>query len=300
MHVLLNELSYLNGVQRLADGRFQVVVDGIINAIRFFKSVSPIQIIYWSSDSHIHQEGRKFVDNKSYKEFLGSVSREERGVLLALFSKLNHLDVVGEEALLEQRTRLKSSSVEPYLKLDGAKFGCLSLFTDTSWETHELIFDKMHDQIKLKNWPRLSFSDVVNYASDFKTYFIDFRSQSKSDVDFLPNNSLSSKIFDDKRFVATYENLAGGERLAAFQIVGDLVATLNGYEVHLEANRKNKTREKKRNIYFNAELNKFISIDYEKGAFELLDGGGKHLGEYSFIGNHISGADDKGKHDIIL
>jgi len=300
MHVLLNELSYANGAQRLDADRLQVVVKGLIDAIRFFKSVSPIQIIYWSTDSRIHQDGHKFLDNKSYREFLSSVSREERGVLLALFSKLSHLEVAAEEAVLEQRTGLQCLSVGPYLKLDGAKFGCLSLFTDDPWETHELVFNEKNDCVKLKNWPRQKFVDIVNYAAAFKTYFSGFRWQSIPEIAFLPNNSLSSKLFDEKRFVEFYDNLAGGERLAAFQIVGELVATLNGYEVHSDANRKNKTKDKKRNIYFNVQLNRFISIDYEKGAFELLDGGGKHLGEYSFTGEQISGPDDKGKHDIII
>jgi hypothetical protein len=78
------------------------------------------------------------------------------------------------------------------------------------------------------------------------------------------------------------------------------VARINGYVPDPVISSINATDRKKRNIFFNGKLEKYISIDYEKGAFELHDLKGKHLGEYNYQGDLISGADLKGGHDIRL
>ena len=138
MHVLLNELSYENGDARVEKEVFDLVTTSLIEAVKFFKGISKAQVIYWTGDSNIYDANHKFFDNKSYKEYLGSLSREERGTLLALFGKLNCLKIDVNEPVLEENTQLASFSVVPYSRLEGEKYGCVSLFTKSDWEAHEL------------------------------------------------------------------------------------------------------------------------------------------------------------------
>jgi len=216
MHVLLNELSHQDGERNVEKKIFESVTKGLIEAIKFFKSISNVQVIYWTSVSDIHNVTQKFFDNKSYKEYLGSVSREERGILLALFGKLNHLKNEDNICVREKNTGGQSFSVLPYIRLEGVKFGSVSLFSQKIWEVGQLRFETQSDEVVLRNWPKIEFAEINAYLKCFKSYYSEFVGEIQQGEGFLPNAVLSNRLLSENSFVDVYSKFAGGERLAAF------------------------------------------------------------------------------------
>ena len=116
----------------------------------------------------------------------------------------------------------------------------------------------------------------------------------------IATSFLTKYIFENPHFLNAYNNAAANERLANFQIVGGWIARINGYVEDREVSRKSGSKEKKRNVYFNKASKQYLSIDYEKGAFEVHDQKGSHLFEINFYGQKINGRDDEGRHDLTL
>lgn len=93
------------------------------------------------------------------------------------------------------------------------------------------------------------------------------------------------------------------EKISQIEKMAENVAEINGYKWNRELSRHNQKRKKSKRQIFEAgtDRNKiFLSTDFEKGAFEVCDYRGIHLGEYSFDGKRTQRADRSGSHNIII
>lgn len=94
---------------------------------------------------------------------------------------------------------------------------------------------------------------------------------------------------------------AGGQKEAFAQQVGREIARRNFYNEEIAlSTHEQKLRNSLRTIFSTVKNGKkiFLSIDFEKPAFEICDEIGSHLGEYSFNGLKLSDLDETGEHDI--
>ena len=105
---------------------------------------------------------------------------------------------------------------------------------------------------------------------------------------YLPNVETSNEILDIDSFYENNRQGSRGERIAKFRVLGSQVAEINHYEFNKVISDKNKTTEKLRDIYQSKNTTGrtvYLSIDFEKGAFEVCDDGGVHIEEILFNGN---------------
>lgn len=118
-------------------------------------------------------------------------------------------------------------------------------------------------------FPRLDFSNLLVENGDWET-------------------------FRQKRDKTTSYN----ERLAVIREYGEKVAERNGYKHDVKISTLNTSMSVKR-IIFGAGKGKYkiyLSIDLEKGGFEVCNYLGEHIGEYFYDGSKVSGK--KAGHDI--
>ncbi len=108
-----------------------------------------------------------------------------------------------------------------------------------------------------------------------------------------------------KKYYDTLPSLIGlskEEKNYLFIQEGTHVARLNGWEKDKNLSEINSTSQKMRHVFrpkkFKDKDAAFLSIDFEKRAFELLNHRGKHLGEISYLGEKNTGP--KPNHDIKL
>ena len=102
--------------------------------------------------------------------------------------------------------------------------------------------------------------------------------------------------------LSEFSMLSRGEKIVRLKQEGTFVARLNGWIEDKMLSSINSNDEKIRRIFrpikFKHSEAAFLSIDFEKQAFELLDHRGKHLREISYLGDVNTGY--KRGHDIKL
>lgn len=93
----------------------------------------------------------------------------------------------------------------------------------------------------------------------------------------------------------------GENKYDVFEKIGEEVALRNTYMFDARVTKLNNNTEHKRKIYrSSSDPTIFISIDFEKGCFELFNHSGVHQGEIKYDGNVNSKADKTGRHNIIV
>jgi|GEM_PF-1326545 len=120
----------------------------------------------------------------------------------------------------------------------------------------------------------------------------------------LPRACLSNKLVDDD-WDAFRKELSQHppDRNAKIDQMARQVAEINGYRFNQKLSSYNqRLKNSLRTIYETGESRQkmYLSTDFEKGAFEVCDYRGKHLGEYNFSGKKTGDADKDGRHDIFL
>ncbi|CAD6882449.1 hypothetical protein [Methylomonas albis] len=104
----------------------------------------------------------------------------------------------------------------------------------------------------------------------------------------LPNLKLSNEFVDLAKFRADLNSHSHEGKLALIQSIADRIAKLNGYKFNPNLSTSNQIKSKSyRKIYESiCENGKkiYLSVDFEKGAFELCNHEGEHQGEIKFDG----------------
>lgn len=122
----------------------------------------------------------------------------------------------------------------------------------------------------------------------------------------LPRTEVSNLLVknDWNQFYESMKTLPTAEKIARLRQIAPSVAMANGFKRDPKLSKLNSSNKRLRQI-FCSDLGRarvFLSTDFETpaGAFEVLDHGGRHVGEFLFSGRKNGEADPSGKHDIRL
>lgn len=182
-----------------------------------------------------------------------------------------------------------------------------------AYKNEEPVISVTFDETFVFDWLNAYlFSDGVKSEKMIKILNLHFGNYQKYDNILLfgrPSddvNPLDTPIWNIERtqkYIETLPSIEGldrGERKAHFLNEGKRVALINGWEEDVTLSKINSTNEKMRCIFrpsgFRHNDCAYLSIDFEKRAFELHNHTGKHLGEYSYSGQKNQSA--KLNHDI--
>lgn len=148
------------------------------------------------------------------------------------------------------------------------------------------------------------FSDSVWVANNVYTEIDSVFAKFGSDIimikepsvkDPLPNSKLCERYLELKECLVKAET----NHKYVYESIGTEVALRNSYSYSKDITILNKKRTQTFRKIFKGKRT-YLSIDFEKGTFEVHNSKGKHLGEYSYNGEQKSPADRSGKHDIFL
>lgn len=149
--------------------------------------------------------------------------------------------------------------------------------------------------------------DLIKTTNDwFKHIPNDLETDSwKHKENYFPKREFSDGLVNNdwKGFREALKKLPSGTKIAKIEKIGALVAKINGYRFnpHLSSHNQKKCKSA-RSIHQAGKKRDtiYLSVDFEKGAFEVCDFDGIHLGEFGFNGKRLQDADTTGKHNIFL
>lgn len=273
-----------------------------------------------------------FLSCKSWHEFMALMNKlaDEYDVQKVLFPQ-NEASILHKEI-----HELKSENVRLKIKIFYNKF--VKKHADSSKSNEYICRDENSKEdiavlltlAYTKNMPAVSIVYDNSFICDsFAAYLHNSEKNKGKDVsvknlhignveiyrdDFLTGvpersvNPISNPIWNiekTKRYCESlpdFSKLPRGERIVRLKQEGTFVARLNGWIEDERLSSINSGREKIRRIFkpvkFRYSEAAFLSIDFEKQAFELLDHRGKHIREISFLGKVNTGF--KRGHDIKL
>jgi hypothetical protein len=302
MLVLFNEMSYGELHCDLTNEQVVLLLEEFARVLDFVRRVSDRQTpIFHVADAEIWAAHHSFLAGKTIKQCISLLGAEHRTAVMFMLQRLHVLPNDANVFDIEKVSGMGTWALAPYFALEGRHFGAVSLFSNEIWYRPLIEFQAGGTKSSVVNHPKIQFTHVAEYVETVFDFYTQIAHAVVPDNDgFLPRQKLSNGIFVDKGFQAAYKTGSQNDKMANYQIVGSAVAQLNGYLPDTVISKINATSSKKRNIFFNYSLARYVSIDYEKGAFELHDENGKHLGEFNFQGISLDEADDKGRHDISL
>ncbi len=126
---------------------------------------------------------------------------------------------------------------------------------------------------------------------------------------YFPGKEFSDQLVNNNwaEFRDELKTYSPSARSAKIEEIGSLVAKINGYKYNSALSSYNQQKKGSKRVIFQAGLSRktiYLSIDFEKGAFEVCNFTGKWLGEFGFHGDELSSKNDrkkdKGKHNILL
>ncbi len=187
---------------------------------------------------------------------------------------------------------------------------CLSMAYDEDMPVVSIVFTNTYkcDSFKAYLYSGLGCGrlvDIKNLYSGNENKYLSDLSVCRPGRDVNPVNTPIWNIERTLKYIATLldlEPMERKERMAHLLTEGREIARLNGWVEDKRLSCINSSKDKKRCIFrpkkFRHNDSAFLSIDFEKRAFELLDYAGRHLGEYSYLGEKRTDAKDN--HNIKL
>lgn len=301
MRVLFNEMSCGERGDQFTDAEVVELLIELIDSIDFIRQISGRENpTFYVTDPQFLSDNGRFLGRKSIKTCAVLLRPEYKSALSFMLVR-THVLPLGNHLHTEINLRTTTDAIVPYLRLQGARVGSLSVFTNEVWQEAMIRFEPGGVVESIFNFPKIEFTRLEQYVEAAEACCAKVAAALGQEAgEFLPLKRLTNYFLSNRKFKLSYAKGGQRDKLADYQIVGAAVARINGYVADPVISSINATDRKKRNIFFNGKLEKYISIDYEKGAFELHDLKGKHLGEYNYQGDLISGADLKGGHDIRL
>lgn len=239
---------------------------------------------------------------RSFKELIQKITDTELQMLLTTILT-GSTKYIGEEpkGYIESTSRLPMPAFETYKDYEKNYEIILSMHTRTEWNNNfiNLIKDDIVTQhLNIPHDKYRNLSDALTNWEKLLKYII---SKKEKNTGALPYSYFIKNILPLWIIELYEENLKLPElKIATIRCMGKLIAELNGYiyEAHISSiNRKGGVL---RDIFYNNEQQKYISIDITHGRFEVLDNSGKHVNEIDFYGNITKKRDRSGKHNILL
>jgi hypothetical protein len=201
----------------------------------------------------------------------------------------------------EQSRTLVELNSEFVGELNGL-FGCQTnpitpglVFDIVSWNEHKVTYF-LANQIAI-NWqehfclPNKGYSNL--HLASLKTNL----NEALCCAPLKIESEAKEYVFETLRHMA-----AGGNKEALAREIGREIARRNFYlEETVLSTHEQQLRNSLRTIFSSIKHGRkiYLSIDFEKPAFEICDEQGHHLGEYSFNGLKLSDLDATGGHDIL-
>lgn len=140
-------------------------------------------------------------------------------------------------------------------------------------------------EIEWKNVLKSSeFGNIKSIYEQSQLNNFDFNSWNPSS-NYLPLTEISNYLVDnDWDKFRLYLRSNASQKNSLISEMAQKVAIINGYSFDNKVSDLNKTKDKIRQIYSAGETrNKiYLSVDFEKGAYEICDFQGTHLGEFLF------------------
>lgn len=187
-----------------------------------------------------------------------------------------------------------------YRRFIGSNYQTFS-FEGTKWDIDPINVD-WHCNGQVKS------IDVINHVKINERLIIDLLNDYQPDKSNppslnkpFPNLKLSNEFMDLVKFREDI-NRNPHDKQAIIQPVADGIAKLNGYKFNKNLSTLNQRKSSSyRKIYESVcsdEEKIYLSVDFEKGAFELCNHEGVHQGEYKFDGEKSGRA--QSDHSIYL
>lgn len=284
-NILFNELSVSAAANGLAE-TLQVLAEDIkfLNGLKIGK-------IVFHAGAYERLTAVFFDVDKKFLDVVNQLDKEKRLLISHFLTSTRALGATNQKHT-EKSTGSTVDYLASYLALP-SKAGAVSFRNEKSWFEWQLVFNDCVD-------PRLIFS--LNHLAVLPKKLLECSAQLEKfilslphdvlvncrGVDCLPRGSLSSFYFLEIKTL--YEGAQKLDRISAHTIVGSAIAKINGYQSCPELNRINKNGNQIRHIFFNPELEIYLSIDIMHGAYEVCSKDGSHLREISFLGIKLSGA----------
>jgi len=234
---------------------------------------------------------------------------------------LSNLDssIIGAlNTLLSYPQENSQNTVELKSKYIGNYIGLMGLQSSTC--NDDFVYD-------IDSWFDFHFLNYHNNSTD-KHFIMSLRNLQETVNSYFPNLLYSNALFTSKTtksvdYIWTlfyksaktkpekneYDTLFGaGDKIAVIKELAPQIAYRNLYKLNetlSNYNDKNNRGNGKTTPFqiFEQGIGNdklYLSTDFEKGAFEVCDKNGKHLGEYFFSGKKNEDADKSGGHDIML
>ena len=267
---------------------------------------------------------RDLVTGYSIQNWLkdNNVSREYRSLLL----KILDAPTLNESLILEKETEYLESTFEYQdelikIKCDGLG---ISYMSGKSGTLASILGEKGTLAVSLNSHPRwneheiklLCFSNnqqkevTIKHASQKihieknKCFILIVKSDEYTPPSLsnpFPNLIQSNKLVNNdwSEFQSQLDRYKD-QKLSTIHSMADKVARINGYKNNNSLSSLNQQKISRREIYeAGNDRNKiYLSVDFEKGAFELCNHIGEHQGEYKFNGEKSGVA--KSDHSIFL
>lgn len=154
--------------------------------------------------------------------------------------------------------------------------------------------------------PSKYFYDVNSWFSFHCSKMLSINDQIviKDSINVLTNTSYSNKVTESwETYLSEVRRRQRGEQRAHYLYTGSIVASRNYFIKDPELSDLNTRLSRAQREIFrigSGNSRRYISIDFEKGGFEVYNHTGKHQGAIAFDGHQIEPPDDSGDHDIFL
>jgi hypothetical protein len=303
MDILLNELS-LGDCGTIATSK---VLEEFLHSLKRLSALPSVgQPIFFAQSSDIHSVDFPFIGQNSLHQ-LATASPEIRSAILAFLAKLHVLDECVAPVYVEERTGLSNPSFSAFRQQKNVDSSlCFNLLSSRSWMHGDITHRRKMGgpAITMPCMPPPKFENVkAALAFNLPLLMRVSRFAVAQPNVALPKSRVSNYLIGDPQFDVLYQSSIRATpqaRTAAFKAIGTAVAEINDYAYDQPLSARNRSGKKLRTIFSNQDRTFFLSIDFETGAFEVMDGTGRHLGEINFAGNQTKKADPKGGHDIEL
>ncbi len=297
MEILLNELSL--------EGQFACVAD-------FKKAIHNVMTIKkLKSELHCHRnlrEGKVLVTRDLSLQ--QAVKQLDINLQRAFMSWITTKGPFWEDKRQHGNDLLKSQDeIVTNTGLGEVAYRC---FKGSNYQTFSFEFSKWQINPITVNWyseNKIQSIDIINHWRINDTLLDNLLNDYQHDESNIPslnkpfpNLEWSDKLVDLNKFREEFSKYPS-DKQAIIQPVADRIAKINGYKFNQSLSTLNQQSNKKkshRKIYeANRDRNKvYLSVDFEKGAFELCNHAGEHQGEYKFNGEKSGEA--KLDHSILL
>jgi hypothetical protein len=187
----------------------------------------------------------------------------------------------------------------------------VSFDSDSKWDQTEisLIYRFQQEGKSCEEQVKVKHANKPTHVSEHKVWALKKKSVSEpyknlkpSLHNFLPKKKISNQLVDNdwnkfKEQLAQYPD----SKNAMIKEMATNVAEINGYQFNQPLSSHNQQVTKSFRFIYEAGVGNqkiYLSTDFEKGAFEVCNYRGTHLGEYSFFEEKTGEA--KSDHNIYL